>query len=95
MSEMKLVTELRSLAGCDARAGAPLGACMLRAADEIELLHTALSEAVAVIKDYLEYEHSGDPWEEDARAMGEMDINDYARAGKLANAIEILKRNAA
>ncbi len=49
-------------------------------------LTQALCEAVATIKDYLAYKHNGDPWEEDARAMGEMDINDYARDGRLARA---------
>jgi len=32
------------------------------------------------------YEHDGDPWTEDARAMGEMDIDDYAKDGRLTNA---------
>ena len=34
-------------------------------------------------KDYIDYEWSGDPWEEDSRAMGEMALNDLARQGKL------------
>jgi len=62
-----------------------------RAADEIERLREALRGAVATITDYIEYEHDGDPWTEDARAMGEMDIDDYATDGRLAAAREALK----
>lgn len=46
----------------------------------------ALKDALAVITDYLEYDHNGDPWTEDARIMGEMDINDYKRDGRLSRA---------
>lgn len=56
------------------------------AADRIDALEKALREAVATITDYVEYQHDGDPWKEDARAMGEMDINDYATDGRLAAA---------
>jgi hypothetical protein len=51
----------------------------------------ALGEAVAVIRDYLEYKHNGDPTVEDARLMGEMEINDYAADGRLDKAMELLK----
>jgi len=50
---------------------------------ELEKLREALTGALAVIEDYLDYEHNGDPWTEDARAMGEMDINDYKHDGRL------------
>lgn len=43
----------------------------------------ALQGALAVIDDYLAYDHNGDPWTEDARTMGEMDINDYQHDGRL------------
>jgi len=46
----------------------------------------ALGASVATIEDYLAYEHDGDPWTEDARAMREMDIDDYAKDGRLTNA---------
>jgi len=55
-----------------------------------ERLRSALQAAVDVIQDYLAYEHDGDPWNEDARAMGDMDINDYARDGRLAYALSVL-----
>jgi hypothetical protein len=45
-------------------------------------LRDALQEAVATIEDYLSYTHDGDPWREDARTMGEMDINDYQTDGR-------------
>jgi len=53
-------------------------------------LEQALREAVAAIRQYLNYEHDGDPWTEDARAMGEMEINDYGRDGRLERAIKLL-----
>ena len=46
----------------------------------------ALTGALAVIDDYLAYDHNGDPWTEDARTMGEMDIDDYKRDGRLNTA---------
>ena len=63
------------------------------AAAELRRLHEAnqvmleaLKEAVATIEDYLDYDHNGDPWTEDARSMGEMDVNDYKRDGRLDRA---------
>ena len=53
---------------------------------KIKALVEALGEAIASIADYVDYEHDGDPWTEDARAMGEMDIDDYAKDGRLTNA---------
>lgn len=50
----------------------------------------ALRSAVATIENYLAYEHNGDPWTEDARAMGEMDINDFSRDGRLDDAKDLL-----
>ena len=52
----------------------------------IKALVEALWASVATIEDYLAYEHDGDPWTEDARAMREMDIDDYAKDGRLTNA---------
>lgn len=49
-------------------------------------LLAALQTALAVIADYLDYEHNGDPWTEDARAMGEMDIDDYESDGRMESA---------
>lgn len=57
---------------------------------EIDQLRSALRAAVATIQDYLEYKHDGDPWCEDSRAMGEMDINDYATDGRLEYALKLL-----
>ena len=55
-----------------------------------EQLESALGLAVAVISDYLSYAHDGDPWKEDARLMGEMEINDYGRDGRLSRALDLL-----
>jgi hypothetical protein len=58
---------------------------------EITKLRNALRDAISVIEDYLSYEHNGDPWVEDARLMGEMEINEYAKNGGLAEAKDLLK----
>lgn len=58
---------------------------------EIEDLRAALRAALETIADYLAYEHDGDPWSEDARIMGEMDINDYAIDGRMQNALDLLE----
>ena len=55
-----------------------------------EKLRSALQAAVDTIADYLAYEHEGDPWSEDARVMGEMDINYYGSDGRLAYARGLL-----
>lgn len=47
-----------------------------------EKLREVLAGALAVIDDYLAYDHNGDPWTEDARTMGEMDIDDYKHDGR-------------
>lgn len=51
----------------------------------------ALKEALDVIEDYLNYEYSGDPYEEDARQMGEMGINEYKRSGAFDKARALAK----
>lgn len=56
-----------------------------------ELL-AALEAALLVIEDYLEYGHNGDPWTEDARTMGEMDINDYKHDGRLESARAVIAK---
>jgi len=65
----------------------------MESADHIDALEAsnkalveALGASVSTIEDYLAYEHDGDPWTEDARAMREMDIDDYAKDGRLTNA---------
>lgn len=57
---------------------------------EVCRLRSALTAAVETIQDYLAYTHDGDPWSEDARTMGEMDINDYGRDGRLDYALSLL-----
>ena len=63
---------------------------MMARIDELEatikVLVEALGEAIATIEDYVDYEHDGGWRTEDARAMGEMDIDDYAKDGRLTNA---------
>ena len=49
----------------------------------IEELETHLGRSLAAIEEYLEYDHDGDPWSEDARLMGEMEINEFERSGRL------------
>lgn len=69
--------------GINGRANAEF---IVRACNSHAQLVEALKSALAVIDDYLNYEHNGDPWVEDARAMGEMDIDDYSRDGSLEKA---------
>lgn len=59
---------------------------------ETDQLRSALRTAVDTIQDYLAYKHDGDPWSEDSRTMGEMDINDYEIDGRLAYALSLLER---
>jgi hypothetical protein len=56
-----------------------------------DALAEALAGALAIIEDYLGYSHDGDPWKEDERLMGEMDINDYGEDGRLDRARAALK----
>ena len=65
---------------------APEAAELRRLHEVNQMLLAALKEALATIEDYLDYEHNGDPWTEDARSMGEMDVNDYKRDGRLDRA---------
>ena len=55
-------------------------------------LREALEGALSTIEDYASYYHDGDPWSEDARVMGEMDIDDYMRDGRHAAARAALKQ---
>lgn len=64
--------------------------CRLHA-ENVALLE-ALLGAIATIDDYLSYEHNGDPWTEDARIMGEMDINDYQNDGRLERARALINK---
>jgi hypothetical protein len=52
-------------------------------ASELSALLCAFDELLAAAIDYVSYEHDGDPWSEDARAMGEMDLDDLNRSGKI------------
>lgn len=63
---------------------------LMRNPNEVDRLRSALQAAIETIQDYLAYEHDGDPWSEDSRAMGEMDINDYAKDGRLEYALSLL-----
>ena len=55
-------------------------------------LFEALQSALLVIQDYLDYDHDGDPWSEDARLMVEMEINDYKRDGRLNAALSVISK---
>jgi hypothetical protein len=58
-------------------------------------LREALKSCLDTVEDYLNYTHDGDPWTEDARAMGEMDINDFKNDGRLDRAVAALDTHAA
>ncbi len=59
---------------------------------ENEKLRSALRAALDTIADYLAYSHDGEPWSEDSRVMGEMDINDYAVDGRMQYALDLLSK---
>lgn len=42
-----------------------------------------LKKAYDAIDEYQTYEHDGDPWTEDARAMGEMTLDDMKQDGSI------------
>jgi hypothetical protein len=50
---------------------------------DLTALLCAFEELLYAAIEYHEYEHDGDPWTEDARAMGEMTIDDMANDGRL------------
>ncbi len=56
-----------------------------------ELLKAA-EDMLAGIIDYVEYKHDGDPWAEDARAMGEMELNEMDNDGRLDSYRAIVKK---
>lgn len=68
------------LLGNDAKADAEF-TCLARNS-HYELLE-ALKKAYDAIDEYQTYEHDGDPWTEDARAMGEMTLDDMQRDGSM------------
>lgn len=61
--------------------------------EQNKALREHLKAALATIEDYAAYEHDGDPWSEDSRAMGEMDINEYMTDGRHASARAALEAN--
>lgn len=63
-----------------------------REASELNDLLCAFEELLHAAVDYVEYEHNGDPWIEDARTMGEMELDDLKRNGRLAEYRGILAK---
>jgi hypothetical protein len=69
-------------------------------AGRVEILQSGLHEALAtlemalnVIKSAAEYQHSGDPWEENAFNMGELELHDYFRNSQHEEARHFLSRS--
>lgn len=54
-----------------------------------QLLH-CYETLLEAAEEYITYEHDGDPWSEDARAMGEMELDDIGEEG-LALFKEVLR----
>ena len=59
---------------------------------DLSALFCAFDELLAAAIEYVSYEHDGDPWKEDARVMGEMDLDDLNRQGKLGDYRRLLDR---
>lgn len=51
-----------------------------------------LERALAVVTDYVEYEHDGDPWTEDARQMGEMGVDYYGRSDQFRADLSLIPK---
>ncbi len=56
---------------------------VLKETKVIKDLLMALDICLQAIEEYQSYEYSGDPWEEDARAMGEMSLDEMKRDGRM------------
>lgn len=56
-------------------------------------LYEALEKIMPAVKQYIEYEHDGDPWTEDARSMGEMDLNELDKEGVIEELFSILDKS--
>ena len=61
------------------------------AEERIKELEEALRTLLASVDDYIEYEHDGDPFSEDARVMGEMELNEINNSGELSKIKQLLK----
>lgn len=59
---------------------------------DLNVLLAAFELLLNAVIDYDEYEHDGDPWSEDRRAMGEMDIDDLRRSGDIDKCKEIMQK---
>ena len=49
--------------------------------EDMKKLILAFEELLFAATEYAEYEHDGDPWKEDARVMGEMEL-DFLMTGE-------------
>lgn len=52
----------------------------------------AFTLVIEAVEDYINYKHSGDPWEEDARVMQEMFIDSFRPKCENENVIEICRK---
>lgn len=52
---------------------------------------SAIKDLLGAAVEYRDYEHDGDPWTEDARAMGEMRLDGMAGNGRIAECEKIFK----
>lgn len=70
-----------------------LTAIATKHATRADELYEALKKIMPAVKQYLEYEHDGDPWTEDARSMGEMDLNELDKEGVIEELFSILDKS--
>lgn len=57
---------------------------------QLNMMAAAFEKLMFVVDDYISYEHDGDPWTEDARAMGEMEIDELNESGEFEEFKKIL-----
>ena len=60
--------------------------------DKAELVEV-LSAIMPAVTQYINYEHDGDPWSEDARQMGEMDLDELERDGYIYRFLAVLQKH--
>ncbi|QIW88979.1 hypothetical protein phiV208_46 [Vibrio phage phiV208] len=70
-----------------------LTAIATKHATRADELYEALEKIMPAVKQYIEYEHDGDPWTEDARSMGEMDLNELDKEGVIEEILSILDKS--
>ena len=55
-----------------------------RVSDKMNSMVGKINRLIFASIEYVDYEHDGDPWTEDARSMGEMELNEWKKEELIA-----------